>query len=73
MLFAIQNIAVSSLLRPVFETWWASMSTLDLSDNTCRQIIDGVRAEADGRSMAALAAERDAILLPLLELLARRG
>ena len=32
------------------------------------QIIDGVAAEASGRSIAQLAAERDAVLLPLLEL-----
>jgi hypothetical protein len=32
------------------------------------QIIDGVAAEARGRSIAQLAAERDAVLLPLLEL-----
>ncbi len=54
--------------RPVFETWWASMTTPELSDATIRQIIDGVTAEANGRSIAQLATERDAILLPLLEL-----
>jgi hypothetical protein len=51
-----------------FEAWWASMSTPELSDVTIRQIIDGVTAEAHGRSIAQLAAERDAVLLPLLEL-----
>lgn len=59
--------------RPVFESWWATMSTPTLSDENCRQIIEGVRAEAQGRSIAELSAERDAILLPLLELVARRG
>ncbi len=59
--------------RPVFESWWATMSTPDLSDDTCRQIIDGIKAEASGRSLVQLAAERDAILLPLLELVSRRG
>jgi hypothetical protein len=34
--------------RPAFESWWATMSTPDLSDATCRQIIDRVNAEADG-------------------------
>jgi hypothetical protein len=49
------------------------MTTPDLSDDTCRQIIDGLKAEANGRSLAELVAERDAILLPLLELVSRRG
>jgi 3-hydroxyacyl-CoA dehydrogenase len=59
--------------RPAFESWWATMSTPDLSDDTCRQIIEGVHAEANGRSLTQLATERDAILLPLLELVAKRG
>ena len=54
--------------KPAFEAWWASMSTPELSDATIKQIIDGVAAEARGRSIARLAAERDAVLLPLLEL-----
>ncbi len=58
--------------QPVFQSWWATMSTPDLSNETCRQIIEGVKAQANGRSIAELAAERDAILLPLLELVARR-
>jgi carnitine 3-dehydrogenase len=58
--------------KPVFESWWATMSTPELSDDACRQIIDGVKAEANGRSLSELAAERDAILLPLLELVGRQ-
>ena len=54
--------------RPAFETWWASMTTPELTDDTIRQIVEGVAAEARGRSIAELAAERDRILLPLLEL-----
>ena len=59
--------------RPAFEAWWATMSTPELSDENCRQIIEGVKAEANGRSIAELVAQRDAVLLPLLELVARRG
>ncbi|HEX2941332.1 MAG TPA: 3-hydroxyacyl-CoA dehydrogenase NAD-binding domain-containing protein [Rhodopila sp.] len=59
--------------RPAFEAWWATMSTPELSEETCRQIIEGVKAEAQGRSLADLAQERDSILLPLLEMVARRG
>ena len=59
--------------KPAFETWWSTMSTPDLNEETCRQIIEGVHAEANGRAMADLIAERDAILLPLLELVSRKG
>ena len=57
--------------RPAFETWWATMTTPELTDAVCQQIIDGVAAEAKGKSIADLAKERDAILLPLLELKAK--
>ncbi len=59
--------------RPAFEAWWATMTTPELTDAVCQQIINGVAAEARGRSIAELAADRDAILLPLLELVAKRG
>jgi carnitine 3-dehydrogenase len=59
--------------KPAFETWWASMTTPALSEETCRKLIDGVAAEADGRSMAELVRERDAVLLPLLELVAKQA
>jgi 3-hydroxyacyl-CoA dehydrogenase len=59
--------------RPAFETWWSTMTTPELTDAVCKQIIDGVAEEARGRSIAELAAERDAILLPLLELAAKKG
>lgn len=58
--------------KPAFEAWWATMSTPELSPENCQQIIDGVKAEARGRSLADLATERDRILLPLLELVAAR-
>jgi carnitine 3-dehydrogenase len=59
--------------KPAFEAWWASMSTPELSAATMQQIIDGVAAEARGRSIAQLAAERDEVLLPLLELTGGRS
>jgi len=57
--------------RPVFEGWWASMETPELTEAVCKQIIDGVEAEAAGRSIADLATERDARLVALLRLLAQ--
>jgi 3-hydroxyacyl-CoA dehydrogenase len=58
--------------KPAFETWWATMTTPELSEETCRMLIDGVAEEARGRTMAELVRERDALLLPLLELVAKR-
>ena len=58
--------------KPAFETWWSTMTTPELSEDTCRQIIDGVMAEARGRSMKQLVDDRDALLLLLLELVAKR-
>jgi 3-hydroxyacyl-CoA dehydrogenase len=59
--------------RPVFEAWWATMTTPDLTDTVCRQIVEGVAAEAKGRGISDLVKERDSVLLPLLELVAKRG
>jgi carnitine 3-dehydrogenase len=59
--------------KPAFEAWWATMSTPELSAENMQQIIDGVASEARGRSIAQLAAERDAVLLPLLELTGDRS
>ena len=59
--------------RPAFEAWWRTMGTPALTDAVCRQLIEGVAAEARGRDMATLVRERDAVLLPLLELVAKRG
>jgi 3-hydroxyacyl-CoA dehydrogenase len=52
--------------RPAFETWWSTMRTPALTEDTCRRIIEGVQAEAHGRGIAELAAERDRKLLALL-------
>jgi 3-hydroxyacyl-CoA dehydrogenase len=59
--------------RPAFEAWWKTMGTPDLTDDVCRQLIAGVAAEANGRDMATLVRDRDEILLPLLELVGKRG
>lgn len=59
--------------RGAFQDWWATMSTPELTDAVCQQILDGIAAEAKGKSLDTLAAERDAVLLPLLELKSRLG
>ena len=59
--------------RPAFEAWWRTMGTPELTGAVCQQLIDGVAAEARGRDLATLARDRDAVLLPLLELVRKRG
>jgi 3-hydroxyacyl-CoA dehydrogenase len=59
--------------RPAFEAWWRTMGTPELTDAVCQQLIEGVVAEARGRDLATLARDRDEVLLPLLELVAKRG
>jgi 3-hydroxyacyl-CoA dehydrogenase len=59
--------------RPAFEAWWRTMGTPELTDAVCRQLIEGVAAEARGRDIATLVRDRDAVLLPLLELVSKRG
>jgi 3-hydroxyacyl-CoA dehydrogenase len=53
--------------KPAFEAWWRTMETPTLSDAVCRAIIDGVNEEARGRGIDALARERDALLVKVLE------
>jgi carnitine 3-dehydrogenase len=57
---------------PAFEAWWASMTTPELSEETCRKIIDGLAEAARKRSISELVRERDELLIPLLELVAKR-
>jgi carnitine 3-dehydrogenase len=56
---------------PNIETWWSDMRDVTLTADVKAKLIDGVDAESAGRSVEMLAAERDARLLDLLELLKR--
>ncbi len=47
--------------------WWRDLGNPALTPELQRRIIDGVAAEADGRSTVDLAAERDRVLLKVLE------
>lgn len=58
--------------RPSFEAWWKTMQPPVLTDAVCHDIVAGVDAEAKGRSIDALARERDELLLGLLGLVATR-
>ncbi|MCR9255727.1 MAG: 3-hydroxyacyl-CoA dehydrogenase NAD-binding domain-containing protein [Alphaproteobacteria bacterium] len=54
-------------LSPAFHSWWASMRDLPLDGETVATLAKGV-AEAQGdRSMEALMAERDALILAMLK------
>lgn len=59
--------------RQPFHDWWATMESPELTDDVCRQLIEGIAAESHGRSVAELVRERDQVLLPLLELKAKQG
>jgi carnitine 3-dehydrogenase len=56
-------------LGPSQERRWASLGTPTLDAATCRLLVDGVAAEARGRSVADLEDERDAALVALLRAL----
>src|SRR6266850_830293 len=53
--------------RPI-TAWWKVLGSPQLTPELQQKLIDGVRAEAGSRSIDGLAAERDEVLLGLLEL-----
>ena len=55
------------------EWWWTDLGSPHLGPELQKKIVDGVLAEADGRSIEALSEERDGLILELLELLSHRG
>lgn len=57
------------VLGPSQERRWASLGDPKLTEEVKQRIIDGVDAEAHGRSVGDLAAERDATLIRLLKAL----
>jgi 3-hydroxybutyryl-CoA dehydrogenase len=52
--------------RDPFHTWWDSLGAPLLTDEVREALVKGVDAEADGRTLAELAKERDQKLLRLL-------
>jgi len=58
-------------LGPNIETWWRDLGTPSLTPDVAEMLITGCREAAHGRSNAELAAERDRLLMALLELLQR--
>ncbi len=60
-------------LLPAVETWWDDLGTPKVDEALQRKLVEGVIAEADGRSLADLAAERDTLLAEILALRARHA
>ena len=55
-------------LGPPLESWWDDLGSPRLTPEICQVLAAGVIAEAGGRDIAALAAERDRFLVDLLAL-----
>ncbi len=55
-------------LGPPLESWWDDLGSPRLTPEVRAALADGVAAEAAGRDIAALEAERDRFLVDLLEL-----
>jgi 3-hydroxyacyl-CoA dehydrogenase len=58
--------------RPI-TAWWKVLGSPQLTPELQQKLIDGVRAEVGSRSIDGLAAERDEVLLGLLELRTRNA
>ena len=59
-------------LGPEIEKWWADLGRPDLTSDLQNNLVEGVEAEASGRSIAELAVNRDAILLDVLDALKKQ-
>ncbi len=53
-------------LLPAVETWWADLGTPQMTPELQAKLVQGVIAEADGRSFADLASWRDGLLTDIL-------
>jgi len=60
------------LLVPM-QSWWDDLGSPEMTPAVQRQIVDGVAAEASGRSIAELAARRDRTLIAILNALKSEG
>jgi 3-hydroxyacyl-CoA dehydrogenase len=54
---------------PPMEKWWHDLGEPSYTPDVCEKLIEGVEQEAAGRSIGELAAERDALLFALLDVL----
>ncbi len=56
-----------------FNGWWRDLGQVQIDDDIKRMMIDGVIAGADGRSVAELAAKRDALIIAMREAMNNSG
>ncbi len=54
-----------------FQGWWKTMRTPEVTDALRQQLIEGVNREAHGRGIGELSRERDALLVEIMEVIAR--
>jgi hypothetical protein len=52
--------------------WWKTLGSPDMTPEFQRKLIDSVHAEVGSRSMEELEAERDELLIGLVELRSKR-
>lgn len=55
-------------LLPAVESWWDDLGTPHMTPELQARLVEGVHAQADGRSLAELAQRRDALLAHLVAL-----
>ncbi|MDQ0503341.1 3-hydroxyacyl-CoA dehydrogenase NAD-binding domain-containing protein [Xanthobacter agilis] len=55
-------------LLPAVESWWADLGTPNMTPELQRTLVEGVKAEAEGRSMTELAQWRDKLLTQIITL-----
>ena len=60
-------------LGPAMEGWWKTLGAPQLTPEVVRKLVDSVHAEIGTQSIADLAAERDEMLVELLELRKKRA
>jgi 3-hydroxyacyl-CoA dehydrogenase len=58
-------------LGPPMAAWWKTLGTPEMTPELQRKLIDSVHAEVGSRSIEELAAERDEVLIGLLQLRAK--
>lgn len=54
-------------IGPPMESWWRDLGDAALTPEVCKMLIDGVDAEAQGKSLAELARIRDELLVTLVK------
>lgn len=54
-------------LGPPIESWWADLGAPSITEELKKKLVAGVQEELDGRQQATMVAQRDGLLLDLIE------